>query len=86
MSKVTYNCFELGCAGSSGPFRSVAQKVFTDAVPEANVDSAPGRTGTTFLDSLGRSLRTEVQLGADYQNKIVQIGARIYDALGRVSL
>ena len=47
--------------------RSIAQKIFQDTVPEVNVATAPGRIGTTFFDSLGRTLRTEAQLGADYQ-------------------
>ena len=64
--------------------RTIAQKVFTDAVPESDVATAPGRTSTTFLDSLGRTTRTNVHLGVDYQNRRVGVGWRSYDALGRV--
>jgi hypothetical protein len=65
--------------------RSIAQKVFQDGVPEENVATAAGRIGTTFLDSLGRTTRTNVHLGDDYQNRRVGVGWRSYDALGRVS-
>jgi len=72
----------LGFADGSG--RRIVQKVFTDPVAPENVATATGRTGTVFLDSLGRTLRTEVQLGADYGNKIMIVGGRNYTAFGRV--
>jgi len=80
LSSITYNGFAIGQTGG----RNVVQKVFTDPVPVTNVGTAVGRTGTTFLDSLGRELRTEAQLGTDYANKKVIVGERLYDSLGRV--
>jgi YD repeat-containing protein len=80
LSKLSYNGFE---ANSSSP-RSIVQKVVTDPVAERDVDTAPCRTGTTTLDSLGRATKTEAQLGADYQSKTVVMGQRTYDLLGRV--
>jgi RHS repeat-associated protein len=64
--------------------RRVVQKVFIDPVAPSAVTTAAGRTGTTFMDSLGRVLGTDVQLGADYDNKIMHVGQRTYDLLGRV--
>src|SRR5207244_4658771 len=46
--------------------------------------TTPGRTSTVFLDELGRELRTELALGASYQNQLLTVGARTYDTLGRV--
>jgi hypothetical protein len=63
--------------------RSIAQKVFQDAVPEENVATAPGRIGTAFLDSFGRVNTTKSDLGADYLNKVFTF--RSYDQLGRVN-
>jgi RHS repeat-associated core domain len=77
LSSTTYNGFEFGSAAG----RSIEQKVFTDAVTDV---TAPGRTGKTSFDSLGRAIQTEVRLGGDYQNRTVVIGQHTYDALGRV--
>jgi RHS repeat-associated protein len=80
LSSIAYNGFEFG---ASTP-RSIVKKVFPDAVSFQNIDSAPGRTGTVLLDSLGRATQTNIQLGADYQNQTVVAGERTYDLLGRV--
>ena len=64
--------------------RRVVQKVFTDPVTLATVGTAAGRTGTTFLDALGRVTHTEAALGADYANQTLILGQRLYDQLGRV--
>src|SRR5262249_53238695 len=64
--------------------RNSVQKAFTDAVPVGTEGTAPGRIGTTYLDSLGRTIKTDVQLGPDYQNQIMVIGEHTYDGLGRV--
>jgi hypothetical protein len=80
LSSNTYNGFAVGQTGG----RNIVQKVFADPVPVTNVGTAPGRVGTVYLDSLGRTQRTEVALGADYANKKLIVGQRVYDALGRV--
>jgi RHS repeat-associated protein len=80
LSSIKYLGFAQGETGG----RKIEQKVFTDPVNSANVDSTAGRIGTTFLDSLGRELRTDVKLGADYANKIMKVGQRTYDLLDRV--
>jgi RHS repeat-associated protein len=80
LSTRSYNGF---AAGSSSD-RTIVRKVFTDPVPPANVNTAVGRVATTYFDSLGRPTRTEVQLGADYENKTLIMGQRTYDSLGRV--
>jgi RHS repeat-associated protein len=43
----------------------------------------PGRTSTTRYDSFGRSGSTQLDLGANYPNKVVV--SRSYDKLGRVN-
>lgn len=80
LSSMSYNGFGIGQTGG----RTVTQKVFTDPVAVANVGSAAGRTGKTMIDSLGRAVLTEAQLGADYANKKVIVGARRFDLFGRV--
>jgi RHS repeat-associated protein len=80
LSSISYVGFAAGEPGG----RSVVQKVFTDPVDPGNVASAAGRTATVFLDSLGREEHTEVNLGEDYANNLMIIGARVYDYLGRV--
>ena len=73
----SYAGFEL----NSPVGRSIVQKIFPDAVTSV---TAPGRISTTYLDNLGRTIKTETQLGSDYQNKTGVVGQRIYDPLGRV--
>ncbi len=80
MSMVSYAGFEFGQTGG----RRIVQKVFADPVTVANVGTTVGRTSTVFLDSLGREQSTEVALGADYADKKLIVGQRIYDLLGRV--
>jgi RHS repeat-associated protein len=80
LSSTTYLGFALGDTGG----RRVVHKVFTDPVGASSVGTAAGRTSTTFLDSLGRETHAEVELGADYGNKILIVGRRAYDKLGRV--
>ena len=80
LSSINYLGFAIGESGG----RQIAQKVFTDPVAPENVATAAGRTGTVFLDRLGREERTDVQLGADYANQIMIVGQRTYDVLGRV--
>ena len=74
----------VGFAIGEPPGRSITQKVFTDPVDPAAVSTAPGRTGTVYLDELGRAMRTELALGADYGNQKLVVGRRTYDNLGRV--
>ncbi|WP_338869532.1 RHS repeat-associated core domain-containing protein [Myxococcus stipitatus] len=80
LSSLRYLGFAVGESGG----RRVEQKVFTDPVDPATVATAAGRTGTTYFDELGRPTRTDVQLGADYSNKILVTGQRTYDLQGRV--
>ena len=80
LSSMSYVGFGVGESGG----RRVVQKVFTDPVALANVGTAAGRTGTTFLDALGRITRTEAALGTDYANQTLILGQRVYDKLGRV--
>jgi RHS repeat-associated protein len=79
LSSTTY----LGFAGEPGG-RRIVKTVFADVVAPTNVSTATGRTRTVFLDALGRELRTEVALGADYAGKTLIVGQRTYDNLGRV--
>ena len=93
LSSTSYSGFELvfdtdgdGVPDSpdrlSGAARS-RRRCSRTRVPEENVATAPGRIGTTFLDSLGRVNTTKSDLGADYQNKVFTF--RSYDPLGRVN-
>jgi RHS repeat-associated protein len=75
----------LGFSGTDPLGRRVVKKVFTDPVDPNTLGAAVGRTSTTFLDELGRSQRTELALGADYQNQTLIVGQRTYDRLGRVA-
>ena len=74
----------LGFDGVDPDGRHVAVKEFTDPVTPGNVGTAPGRTSTTYVDPLGRSRFTNVELGADYAKEILVVGMRTYDLLGRV--
>lgn len=73
-----------GFSGTDHNGRGVSQKVFTDPVALANVNTAAGRTATVFLDELGRERFTAVLLGSDYPNQTLIVGYRTYDGLGRV--
>jgi len=75
----------IGFAVGQGGKRSIAKKVFTDQVPVDQVATAAGRLTTTSLDAAGRAIMRIVELGADYQAKKLVVGARTYDALGRVA-
>ena len=81
LSTVSY----LGFSGTDPLGRRVVKKVFTDPVDPNTLDAAVGRTSTTYLDELGRSQRTEIALGADYQNQTLVVGQRAYDQFGRVA-
>ena len=81
LSTVSY----LGFVGSDPLGRRVVRKNFTDPVAPASVGAALGRTGTVYLDELGRERRTELALGSDYANQMLIAGARSYDSLGRVA-
>jgi RHS repeat-associated protein len=80
LSHVSY----LGFTGSDPNGRRIIHKVFTDPVNPAIAGTATGRTGTVFLDELGRQRHTEFDLGADYQNQLLIAGRRTYDGLGRL--
>ena len=77
LSSNAYFGFELNALQQ----RSITQKVFTDAATDV---SAPSRDSEVAFDILGRPTGTFVHLGADYQFRTVIVGARTYDALGRV--
>lgn len=64
--------------------RSISRTIFTDAVSSGSGTTPGGRTSTTFLDPLGREIRTEAVLGADYGNQTLITEQYSYDALGRV--
>jgi RHS repeat-associated protein len=81
LSSTVYSGFAVGQTGG----RRITRTAFTDPVPVATATAAAGRTRTLFLDELGRSLRTEVALGADYAaTPTLVVGKRVYDDLGRV--
>jgi len=56
-------------AGDPRPLAAASSKVFSDPVDPATASSAIGRTGTVYLDELGREMRTELALGADYAGR-----------------
>lgn len=74
----------LGFTSPDSNGRRITAKTFSDPVPPANVSTSVGRTGTTFLDELGRERRTEVALGSDYADDALVVGSRAYDGAGRV--
>lgn len=81
LSSIAYTGF--GATETGG--RQVAQKIFTEPLADpTKVAATPGRTGTTFLDSLGRTQYTQVNLGPDYDNQTLIVGQRTYDLQGRV--
>ena len=90
LSSTSYIGFALvdtngdGVPDSTTQSRTITQKVFNDAVVIGTEGTAPGRIGTTVLDGLGRPVATSLNLGADYQNQTLVVGARFYDLLGRV--
>jgi RHS repeat-associated protein len=78
----TYLGFEEGAAGTNG--RRVSVTEFKNPVDVTLVGKHPGSTVTTFVDELGRTRFSEVELGEDYGNERLIVGARTYDSLGRV--
>lgn len=80
LSSMTYQGFALDDTGG----RKIVQKVFTDPVSPGAVGTAAGRSGTLYLDSLGREIKTEIALGADYANQVLVAASNTYDSLGRV--
>ncbi len=81
VSSVVYRGFDN--ADPNG--RQVVVTEFADPVPPADLVSANGRTGTTFLDELGRTTRKELALGSDYANELLVVDATTYDGLGRIA-
>jgi RHS repeat-associated protein len=75
----------LGFTGTDPQGRRVVAKEFTDPVLANEVATHEGRTSTTFLDELGRRRFSQVALGADYGDENLIVGARTYDAIGRVA-
>src|SRR5205085_5657014 len=69
----------FGFAGTDSDGRRISTKSFSDPVTPANVPTTAGRTGTVFLDELGRGRRTELSLGSDYANDVLVVGSRAYD-------
>lgn len=65
--------------------RRVVVKEFADPVAEADVGIGEGTRRTTYFDELGRPRKSHVELGDDYANEQLVIGARTYDELGRVA-
>lgn len=80
LAAVSYAGFGVGETGG----RRIVQKVFTDPVRPGNVATAASRTSTVFLDTLGREVRTEVNLGSDYNNQTLIVDQRTYDLQARV--
>ena len=74
----------LGFANPDTDGRRLMTKWFSDPVAPASVATAAGRTGTVFLDELGRTRRSELALGSDYGNEVLVVGSRVYDQAGRV--
>lgn len=64
--------------------RRVEIEDFTDPVSLDDIATAVGRRATTYVDELGRPRFTDVELGDDYSNEVLVVGARSYDDLGRV--
>lgn len=73
-----------GFSGGDPLGRRVVVKEFTDPVDEADLKSQEGRITTTYFDELGRPRFSQVRLGSDYGDKNLIVGARTYDALGRI--
>jgi RHS repeat-associated protein len=74
----------LGFSGSDSAGRRITVTQFPDPVAPASVGTTPGRSGTLFLDELGRRRRSELALGSDYANQVLVVGSRSYDGAGRV--
>jgi RHS repeat-associated protein len=74
----------LGFAGNDPLGRRVRTTSFADPVPAQQVVSTKGRTGTVFLDEVGRKRRLEIELGSDYGTEKL-ISRQVYDGFGRVS-
>ncbi len=74
----------LGFSGVPPLARRVETTRYQDPVAPGAVGTAVGRVATLHLDELGRSMRTDVHLGADYANQTMVVGSRLYDSFGRV--
>lgn len=81
LSTIVYEGFD----GLDQQGRRTIIKEFPKAVAPELVETAPARTRIVLFDELGRTRRTDVDLGADYGNNKIVVGARIYDPLGRVA-
>ena len=74
----------LGFSGVPPLARRVVATRYQDPVAPSAVGSAVGRVATGYFDEMGRPMRTEVELGPDYMNETMVVGARLYDSFGRV--
>lgn len=74
----------LGFAGNDPLGRRVRTTSFADPVPKAQVATTAGRTGTIFLDEVGRKRRLEIELGSDYGTAKL-VARQAYDGFGRLS-
>ena len=81
MSTTTY----AGFGGGDPAGKRITVTRFADPVAPANVATARGRSGTTFLDELGRRRRIELSLGSDYADAKLTVGLRVYDGGGRIA-
>lgn len=73
----------FGMAETGG--RKVVETTYVDPSAPHELAPAPSHSRSTYLDELGRPMRTEVPLGEDYGNEVLVVGRRLYDSLGRVS-
>jgi RHS repeat-associated protein len=80
MRTVAYRGFEGGAQG-----RRIAVEDFADPIAPSQLAGAQGVNSVTFLDALGRPVRTETSLGGDYQNATLVTEATRYDRLGRIA-
>jgi RHS repeat-associated protein len=74
-----------GFGGPDPQGRRVKVTRYMDPVPPAALPGTVGRSGTMYLDELGRERRTELALGPDYNDESLVVGFRTYDAGGRIA-
>lgn len=74
----------LGFGVTESGGRRIVSKRFVDAVSVNAASASMGRIATRYMDELGRSVRTMVNLGVDYDDRTMAVGHALYDTLGRV--
>jgi hypothetical protein len=75
----------LGFAAGEAGGRRIRARIYRDEVGPGDLEAATPSVTTTWLDELGRAVRSEQELGSDYDGQVLIGGETTFDRLGRPS-